>query len=139
MTTLHGGYDYSVISVHFFICKYARSDLMSMQQNYKLLFENKIGCVANLLEFNDGQREILKTAAWISLNDLMLNQQKEYSDDEHHLAQWLLVIKIGKNVETFLNANKSYASNDIWHEFSNTQPNNGQLLQLIDYMVERCR
>ena len=110
-----------------------------MEQNINLLFENKIGCVANLLGFNGGQREILKTAAWISLNDLMLNQQKEYSDDEYHLAQWILVIRVGKNVESFLNANKSYASNDLWHEFSNTQPNNGQLRQLIDYMVERCR
>ena len=110
-----------------------------MQQNHKLLFENKIGCVANLLEFNDGQREILKTAAWISLNDLMLSQSQTMSDDEHHTAQWMLVIQVGKNVAAFLDANKRYASNSLWQEISTQSNNNGQLLQLIDYMVERCR
>ena len=79
-----------------------------MQQNYRLLFENKIGCVANLLNFNGGEREILKTAAWIGLNDMMLSQQDQMSDDEYHLAQWLLVIRIGKNVEMFLAENKKY-------------------------------
>ena len=113
-----------------------------MEENYKLLFENKIGCVSNLLHLNAGQCEILKTAAWISLNDMMLTQPKPMTDDENHLAQWLLVIKVGKNVEMFLNANKSFASNDLWRDFddlSKTQSNNDQLLQLIDYMVERCR
>ena len=126
-----------IIQLFQFIFIFARDQ---MQQNYKLLFENKIGCVANLLEFNGGQREILKTAAWISLNDMMLNQQKSMSDDEYHLAQWILVIQVGKNVVAFLDANKRYASNGLWEEISNTQSNNnGQLLQLIDYMVERCR
>ena len=113
-----------------------------MQQNYKLLFENKIGCVANLLHFNDAHREILKIASWLSLNDMMLTQQKEITDDENHLAQWMLVIQIGKNVEKMLNINQSFASNDLWRDFDNlpkTQSNNNQLLQLIDYMVERCR
>ena len=111
-----------------------------MQSNTNLMFENKIGCVANLFGFNDGQREILKTACWMSLNDMMLNQQKSMSDDEYHLAQWILVIQVGKNVVAFLDANKRYASNGLWEEISNTQSNNnGQLLQLIDYMVERCR
>ena len=113
-----------------------------MQQNYKLLFENKIGCVSNLLGFNGGQCEILKTASWIALNDMMLNQSKTMNDDEFHLTEWMLVIRVGKNVESFLNANKCYASNDLWKEFqeiSNNQPNNNQLLQLIDYLVERCR
>ena len=113
-----------------------------MQENYKLLFENKIGCVANLLHFNDAHREILKIASWLSLNDMMLTQQKEITDDENHLAQWMLVIKIGQNVEQMLNINQSFASNDLWRDFDNlpkTQSNNNQLLQLIDYMVERCR
>ena len=113
-----------------------------MQQNYKLLFENKIGCVANLLHFNDAHREILKIASWLSLNDMMLTQQKEITDDENHLAQWMLVIQIGKNVEKMLNINQSFASNDLWRDFDNLpkiQSNNNQLLQLIDYMVERCR
>ena len=51
-----------------------------MQENYKLLFENKIGCVANLLHFNDAHREILRIASWISLNDMMLTQQKELTE-----------------------------------------------------------
>ena len=113
-----------------------------MQENYKLLFENKIGCVSNLLHLNAGECEILKTAAWISLNDMMLTQPKPMNDDENHLAQWILVIRIGKNVEMFLNANKSFASNDLWREFddlSKNHLNNDNLLQLIDYMVERCR
>ena len=110
-----------------------------MELNTNLLFEHKIGCVANLFGFNDGQREILKTACWMSLNDMMLNQQKEYNDDEYHLAQWTLVIQIGKNVSTFLDANKNYASNGVWPEISTQSNNNGQLLQLIDYLVERCR
>ena len=76
-----------------------------MQQNYKLLFENKIGCVSNLLGFNGGQCEILKTASWIALNDMMLNQSKTMNDDEFHLTEWMLVIRVGKNVESFLNAN----------------------------------
>ena len=112
-----------------------------MQQNYKLLFENKITRVANLLNFNGGQTEILKTASWIALNDMMLSQTKEMNDDEYHLAQWLLVIKIGKNVETMLNINKSFATNDLWRDFDNCSKNlsnNNQLLQLIDYLVERC-
>ena len=137
MTSLHGGYDYSVISVHFLFAR----DLI-MQQKIDLLFENKIGCVANLLRFNNGQREILKTAAWISLNDLMLTQPRMMTDNEIHVAQWLLVLKIGKNVETFLNINKDDASKNIWNDFqdfSNTQPNDNKLLQLIDYMIERCQ
>ena len=112
-----------------------------MQQNYKLLFENKITRVANLLHFDGGQMEILKTASWIGLNDLMLAQPRAMTEDEIHKAQWLLVIRIGKNVETFLNANKNLASNNIWQEFQdilNNQPNDDQLMQLIDYLVERC-
>ena len=127
------------IQLFQFIFLFARDQ---MQQNYKLLFENKIGCVANLLHFNDAHREILKIASWLSLNDMMLTQQKEITDDENHLAQWMLVIQIGKNVEKMLNINQSFASNDLWRDFDNlpkTQSNNNQLLQLIDYMVERCR
>ena len=129
-----------IIQLFQFIFIFARSDLM--QENYKLLFENKIGCVSNLLHLNAGECEILKTAAWISLNDMMLTQPKPMNDDENHLAQWILVIRIGKNVEMFLNANKSFASNDLWREFddlSKNHLNNDNLLQLIDYMVERCR
>ena len=113
-----------------------------MQQNYRLLFENKIGCVANLMSLNGGEREILKTSCWISLNDMMLSQSRTMSDDEYHLAQWLLVIRVGKNVERFLDANKKFASNDLWKDFedcSKIESNNTQLLQLIDYLVERCR
>ena len=135
MTTLHGGYDYSVISVHFFICL---DKIRSMESNTNLLFENKIGCVANLFGFNGGEREILKTASWISLNNMMLSQQKNYTEDEHHTAQWMLVIQTAKNVATFLDVNKN-TSNDLWKEFEKIQSNDGQLLQLIDYLVERCR
>ena len=71
------------------------------QQNINLLFENKIGCVSNLFGFNDGEREILKTASWMSLNDMMLNQQRDYNEDEFHIAQWMMIIKIGKNVASF--------------------------------------
>ena len=113
-----------------------------MQQNYRILFENKIGCVANMLNFNGGQREILKTASWIGLNDMMLNQKRTMTDDEFHIAQWILVIRIGKNVETFLDANKKFASNDLWNDFedcSKIESNKTQLLQLIDYLIERCR
>ena len=110
-----------------------------MEQNTNLLFENKIGCVANLLQFNDGEREILKTASWISLNNMMLSQTKNYTEDEYHLLQWILVIRIGKNVQHLLNVNKTDAMNNIWQEFEETQSNNNQLRQLIDYMVERCR
>ena len=116
-----------------------------MQQNYRLLFENKIGCVANLLNFNGGQTEILKTASWIALNDMMLSHQDQsgqMTDDDYHLAQWLLVIRVGKNVEAFLDANKNFASNHLWKDFqdcSKNESNSNQLLQLIDYMVERCR
>ena len=110
-----------------------------MELNTNLLFENKIGCVANLLHFNGGQTEILKTASWINLNDMMLSQSQPMTEDEIHKAQWLLVLQTGKNVEKFLNINKNYSSNELWQEFSQTQGNNTQLLQLIDYMVERCR
>ena len=110
-----------------------------MEQNINLLFENKIACVANLMGFNGGEREILKTAAWISLNNMMLSQPKNYTEDEHHLLQWILVIRIGKNVQHLLNVNKTDAMNNIWQEFEETQSNNNQLRQLIDYMVERCR
>ena len=113
-----------------------------MQQNSNILFEKKIGCVAKLFGFNGGQQEILKTASWISLNDLMLTQPRMMTDNEIHVAQWLLVLKIGKNVETFLEINKNDASKSIWNDFqdfSNTQTNDNKLLQLIDYMVERCQ
>ena len=69
-----------IIQLFQFIFIFARSDLM--EQNTNLLFENKIGCVANLLQFNDGEREILKTASWISLNNMMLSQTKNYTEDE---------------------------------------------------------
>ena len=128
-----------IIVFFHFIFLFANTQDLIMQQHHKLLFENKIGCVANLLGFNGGQREILKTACWISLNDMMLSQSTQMTDDDFHTAEWLLVIRTGKNVETFLNVNKTYASNDLWQEFSKTQANNTQLLQLIDYMVERCR
>ena len=126
-----------IIQLFQFIFLFARSDLM--EQNTNLLFENKIGCVANLLQFNDGEREILKTASWISLNNMMLSQTKNYTEDEYHLLQWILVIRIGKNVQHLLNVNKTDAMNNIWQEFEETQSNNNQLLHLIDYMVERCR
>ena len=126
-----------IIQLFQFIFIFARSDLM--EQNTNLLFENKIGCVANLLQFNDGEREILKTASWISLNNMMLSQTKNYTEDEYHLLQWILVIRIGKNVQHLLNVNKTDATNNIWQEFEETQSNNNQLRQLIDYMVERCR
>ena len=125
------------IQLFQFIFIFARSDLM--EQNTNLLFENKIGCVANLLQFNDGEREILKTASWISLNNMMLSQTKNYTEDEYHLLQWILVIRIGKNVQHLLNVNKTDAMNNIWQEFEETQSNNNQLLHLINYMVERCR
>ena len=111
----------------------------TMLSLFFFLFENKIGCVANLLHFNDGQREILKTASWINLNDMMLSQPQSMTEDEIHKAQWLLVLQTGKNVKTFLNTNKNYSFNELWQEFSKTQGNNTQFLQLIDYMVERCR
>ena len=126
-----------IIQLFQFIFIFARSDLM--EQNTNLLFENKIGCVANLLQFNDGEREILKTASWISLNNMMLSQTKNYTEDEYHLLQWILVIRIGKNVQHLLNVNKTDAMNNIWQEFEETQSNNNQLLHLINYMVERCR
>ena len=110
-----------------------------MELNTNLLFEHKIGCVANLLHFNGGQTEILKTASWINLNDMMLSQSQPMTEDEIHKAQWLLVLQTGKNVETFLNINKNYSSNELWQEFSKTQGNDNQFLQLIDYLVERCR
>ena len=88
-----------------------------MEQNINLLFENKIGCVANLMGFNDGQREILKTAAWMALNDMMIAQKKECSEDQDHIAQWILVIQIGKNVQTMLNINNEYTASDIWKDF----------------------
>ena len=112
-----------------------------MEQNYKILFENKIARVANLLHFNDGQRDVFKNAAWIALNDMMLSQSQEMNDDDHHIAQWILTIQIGKNVQEMFNNNTRYACNDLWRDFqdSKTQSNNNQLLQLIDYLVERCR
>ena len=113
-----------------------------MEQNYNLLFENKIGCVANLLGFNGGEREILKTAAWISLNNMMLSQTKNYTEDEIHIAQWILVIKIGKNVQTMLSINNEYTASDIWKDFeqiANGQERGNTTIHLIDYMVERCR
>ena len=113
-----------------------------MQQNTNLLFENKIGCVANLLGFSDGQREILKTAAWISLNEMMITQPKDYSEDEIHVAQWILVIRIGKNVQEMLNVNYRYTSNTLWQEFeqiANGNETGYSTMHLIDYMVERCR
>ena len=132
----------AVMIIVFFISFFYLQRSDQMQQKIDLLFEKKIGCVANLLRFNDGQREILKTAAWISLNDLMLTQPRMMTDNEIHVAQWLLVLKIGKNVETFLEINKNDASKSIWNDFqdfSNTQTNDNKLLQLIDYMVERCQ
>ena len=113
-----------------------------MQENINLLFENKIGCVANLMGFNDGQREILKTAAWMALNDMMIAQKKECSEDQDHIAQWILVIQIGKNVQTMLNMNNKYASNNIWQDaeiVANGQENGYSTMQLIQFMVERCR
>ena len=115
---------------------------MSMQQqNINLLFENKIGCVSNLFGFNDGEREILKTASWMSLNDMMLNQQRDYNEDEFHIAQWMLIIKIGKNVASFLNANKCDASS-IWQDLekiANENQRGNTTMNLIYHLVERCR
>ena len=115
---------------------------MSMQQqNINLLFENKIGCVSNLFGFNDGEREILKTASWMSLNDMMLNQQRDYNEDEFHIAQWMMIIKIGKNVASFLNANKCDASS-IWRDLeqiANGQERGNTTMNLINHLVERCR
>ena len=129
-----------IIQLFQFILFIARSD--QMQQNYKILFENKIARVSNLLHFNDGQRDVFKNAAWIALHDLMLSQPKEMNDDDDHIAQWLLTIQIGKNVQEMFNQNTRYASNDLWkdfQDFSQNQSNSNQLLQLIDYLVERCR
>ena len=128
-----------IIQLFQFIFYIARSD--QMQQKIDLLFENKIGCVGNLFGFNEGEKEILKTAAWISLNEMMIAQQKDYNDQEFHIAQWILVIKIGKNVASFLNANKSDASS-IWQDLekiANGQERGNETMHLIDYMVERCR
>ena len=107
-----------------------------MEQNYNLLFENKIGCVSNLLGFNDGEREILKTAAWISLNNMMLSQTKNYTEDEIHIAQWMLVIRVGKNVQEMLHINKDYSLNNIWRDF---EQQGNTTMNLINYLVERCR
>ena len=107
-----------------------------MEQNYNLLFENKIGCVANLLGFNDGEREILKTAAWISLNNMMLSQTKNYTEDEIHIAQWMLVIRVGKNVQEMLHINNDYSLNNIWRDF---EQHGNTTMNLINYLVERCR
>ena len=117
-----------------------RSD--QMQTNINLLFENKIGCVANLFGFNGGEREILKTASWISFNDLMLSQKQDLNDNESHIAQWLLIIQIGKHVQEMLNINARYASNDLWREFeeiANGQQKGNTTMNLINYLVERCR
>ena len=122
------------IQLFQFIFYIARSDLM--EQNYNLLFENKIGCVANLLGFNDGEREILKTAAWISLNNMMLSQSKNYTEDEIHIAQWMLVIRVGKNVQEMLHINNNYSLNNIWRDF---EQQGNTTMNLINYLVERCR
>ena len=113
-----------------------------MQTNINLLFENKISCVANLMGFNGGQQEILKTASWISLNDLMLSQKQDLTENESHIVQWLLVIRIAKNVQEMLNINARDASNNIWREFeeiSNGNQNGNTTMNLINYLVERCR
>ena len=111
-----------------------------MQTNYNLLFENKIGCVANLMGFNDGQREILKTACWMSINDMMLSQQKDYTENEINIAQWILVVQIGKNVQQMLNMNDTYSSNNIWRDTEITiNGDRYSTMHLIEYMVERCR
>ena len=123
-----------IIQLFQFIFYIARSDLM--EQNYNLLFENKIGCVANLLGFNDGEREILKTAAWISLNNMMLSQSKNYTEDEIHIAQWMLVIRVGKNVQEMLHINNDYSLNNIWRDF---EQQGNTTMNLINYLVERCR
>ena len=123
-----------IIQLFQFIFYIARSDLM--EQNYNLLFENKIGCVANLLGFNDGEREILKTAAWISLNNMMLSQSKNYTEDEIHIAQWMLVIRVGKNVQEMLHINNNYSLNNIWRDF---EQQGNTTMNLINYLVERCR
>ena len=117
-----------------------RSD--QMQENINLLFENKIGCVAKLFGFNGGQQEILKTSAWISLNDMMISQPKDYTEDQIHIAQWILVIQIAKNVQQMLNMNNAYSSNNIWQEteiVTNGRQDGYPTMHLIDYMVERCR
>ena len=129
-----------IIQLFQFIFYIARAD--QMQQKIDLLFENKIACVANLMGFNDGQREILKTAAWMALNNMMLSQPKEYSEDRIHLAQWILVIQIGKNVQHLLNINNNYSTNHIWNDseiVANGQENGYSTMQLIQFMVERCR
>ena len=111
-----------------------------MQENINLLFENKIGCVAKLFGFNDGQREILKTAAWISLNDMMISQPKDYTEDQIHIGQWILVIQIAKNVQQMLNINNNYASQHVWQDTEIVTNGNGySTMHLIEYMVERCR
>ena len=113
-----------------------------MQENINLLFENKIGCVAKLFGFNGGQQEILKTASWISLNDLMLSQKQELSENDSHITQWLLVLRVAKNVQELLNINSRYASNDLWREFeeiSSGNQNRNTTMNLINYLVERCR
>ena len=113
-----------------------------MQENINLLFENKIGCVAKLFGFNGGQQEILKTASWISLNDLMLSQKQDLTENESHIVQWLLVIRIAKNVQEMLNINARDASNNIWREFeeiSSGNQNGNTTMNLINYLVERCR
>ena len=111
-----------------------------MESNTNLLFENKIGCVANLFGFNGGEREILKTASWISLNNMMLSQPKNYTEDQNHVAQWLLVIQIAKNVQQMLNMNDTYSSNNIWRDTEITiNGDRYSTMHLIEYMVERCR
>ena len=107
-----------------------------MEQNINLLFENKIACVANLMGFNGGEREILKTASWISLNNMMLSQSKNYTEDEIHIAQWMLVIRVGKNVQEMLHINKDYSLNNIWRDF---EQQGNTTMNLINYLVERCR
>ena len=113
-----------------------------MESNINLLFENKIGCVANLFGFNGGQQEILKTASWISLNDLMLSQKQDLTENESHIVQWLLVLRVAKNVQEMLNINARDASNNIWREFeeiSSGNQNRNTTMNLINYLVERCR
>ena len=131
MTSLHGGYDYLFFHLIFI---FARSD--QMQQKIDLLFENKIARVSNLLHFNDGQRDVFKNAAWIALHDLMLSQPKEMNDDDDHIAQWLLTIQIGKNVQEMLHINNNYSLNNIWRDF---EQQGNTTMNLINYLVERCR
>ena len=127
-----------IIQLFQFIFLFARTD--QMQTNINLLFENKIGCVAKLFGFNDGQQEILKTSAWISLNNMMISQPKDYTEDQHHIAQWILVIQIAKNVQQMLNMNDTYSSNNIWRDTEITiNGDRYSTMHLIEYMVERCR